>query len=134
MQYFEGSSQKKCLLKVRIFGTLSRKWRPCKSFEKLNENHLLMANIFKRHEYHTFAVMKMHNMCKIWFANNKFNLLRWNKKYFSWFSWLSFARNCLRPETALLTVLAIKRGLLCNFAKPLMGHHFVGHSGTDLKC
>ena len=74
MQYFEGSSQKKCLLKVWIFGLPTTKWRPCKIFAKLNGNHLLMANIFKLHEYQTFGLMKMHNMSKIWFANNKFSL------------------------------------------------------------
>ena len=35
------------------------------------------------------------------------------------FQRLSAARNCLRPETVPLTVLAIKRGLLCTFAKTL---------------
>ena len=35
------------------------------------------------------------------------------------FQGLSVARNCLRPETAPLTILAIKRGPLCNFAKKL---------------
>ena len=35
------------------------------------------------------------------------------------FQGLSVARNCLRPETAPLTILAIKRGFLCNFAKNL---------------
>ena len=49
------------------------------------------------------------------------------------FQGLSVARNCLRPETASLTVLAIKRGILCNFAKTFRGRHFMGHSGTDLK-
>ena len=49
------------------------------------------------------------------------------------FQGLSVARDCLRPETAPLTELAIKRGLLCNFTKTFKGHHFVGHSGTDLK-
>ena len=44
-----------------------------------------MANIFKPLEYQTFGLIKMHNMSKIWFASNKFNLLRWNKKHFSWF-------------------------------------------------
>ena len=34
---------------------------------------------------------------------------------------LSVARNCLRPETVLLTILAIKRGLLCNFVKTFKG-------------
>ena len=43
------------------------------------------------------------------------------------------ARNCLKPETASLTILAIKRGLLCNFAKNLNVRHFMGHSGTGLK-
>ena len=49
------------------------------------------------------------------------------------FQEFSVVRNCLRPETAPLTVLAIKRGLLCNFAKTFKGRHFMGHSGTDLK-
>ena len=47
------------------------------------------------------------------------------------FQGLSVARNCLRPETAPLTILAIKRGHLCNFSKNFKGWHFVGHSGTD---
>ena len=46
---------------------------------------------------------------------------------------LSVARNCLIPETAPLTVLAIKRRLLCNFAKTFKGRHFMGHSGMDSK-
>ena len=45
----------------------------------------------------------------------------------------SVARNCLRPETTPLTVLAIKRELLCNFAKTFKGRHFMGQTGTDLK-
>ena len=45
----------------------------------------------------------------------------------------SIARNCLKPETAPLTILAIKRGLLCNFAKTFKDPHFMGHSGTGLK-
>ena len=70
IQYFEGCSQKKCLLKVWSFLVHP----PCKIFAKLNRNHLLMANIFKLHEYQTFGLMKMHDMCKIWFANNIFSL------------------------------------------------------------
>ena len=35
-----------------------------------------MANIFKLHEYQAFGLIKMLDMNKIWFANNKFNLLR----------------------------------------------------------
>ena len=49
------------------------------------------------------------------------------------FQGLSVARNCLRPETAPLTVLAIKRGLFCSFGKTFRGRHFMGHSDTDLK-
>ena len=82
IQYFEGCSQKKCLLKVWSFLVHPP---PCKIFTKLNRNHLLIANIFKLHEYQTFGLMKIHNMCKIWFANKIFSLLKWNKKYFSWF-------------------------------------------------
>ena len=72
MQYFEGRSQKKCLLKVWSFLV----------HPPQNGGHLLMAYIFKFHEYQTFGLIKMHNMRKIWFANNKLNLLRWNKKHF----------------------------------------------------
>ena len=46
---------------------------------------------------------------------------------------LSVARNCLRPNTAPLTLLAIKRGLLCIFAKKLKGCHFMGQNSTGLK-
>ena len=49
------------------------------------------------------------------------------------FQGLSLARNCLRRETASLTILAIKRGFLCNFAKNFKGCHFMGHSGTDFQ-
>ena len=49
------------------------------------------------------------------------------------FQGLSVARNCLRPKTAPLTILAIKRGLLCNFAKTFKGRHFRGQSITGLK-
>ena len=86
IQYFEGHSQRKCFLKVWSFGPPTTKWRPCKIFAKLNVNQHLMANIFKLHEYQTFGLMKMHNMNKIWFVNNIFSLLRWNKKYFRDFS------------------------------------------------
>ena len=80
IQHFEGCSQNKCLLKV--WSSLSTHHKKvCKVFAKLNGNHLLMANIFKLHEYQTFGLMKMHNMCKIWLANNIFSLWRWNKKF-----------------------------------------------------
>ena len=59
---------------LKFFGQPTTKWRSCKIFAKLNGNHLLMANFFKLQEYKTFGLMKMHNMSKIWFANNKFSL------------------------------------------------------------
>ena len=59
---------------MKLFGPPATKWRPCKTFAKSNGNHFLMANIFKLHEHQTFGLMKMHNMSKIWFANNKFSL------------------------------------------------------------
>ena len=49
------------------------------------------------------------------------------------FQGLSVARNCLRPETAHLSILAIKRVLLCNFAKKIKGCQFMGHSGTGFQ-
>ena len=45
------------------------------------------------------------------------------------FQGISVARNCPAP----LTILAIKKALLCNFAKKFKGHHFMGHSGTDFQ-
>ena len=55
------------------------------------------------------------------------------KAFFVIFQGFSVARNCLRPETASLTILAIKRGLMCNFAKTFMGRQFMGYCGTGLK-
>ena len=55
------------------------------------------------------------------------------KAFFINFHGLSVAKNCLTPETALLTTLAIKRGLSCNFTKTLYGRHFLRHSGTGSK-
>ena len=49
------------------------------------------------------------------------------------FQGFSVARNCLRPETAPLTILFIKRGLLRNFAKTFKGRHFMGQSSAGLK-
>ena len=49
------------------------------------------------------------------------------------FQGLSVARNCLRPETAPLTILAIKRGLLCNFTKKFKGRHFMGQSSNGFE-
>ena len=49
------------------------------------------------------------------------------------FQRVAVAKNCLRPETAPLNVLAIKRRLLCNFEKAFKGRHFMGNSDTDLK-
>ena len=49
------------------------------------------------------------------------------------FQGLSVARNCFRPETALLTILDIKIKLLCNFAKKFKGCHFMGQSSINLK-
>ena len=49
------------------------------------------------------------------------------------FQGLSVARNCLKPETAPLTILAIKRRLLSNFAKAFKGRHIMGQSSTGLK-
>ena len=44
--------------------------------------------------------------------------------FFINFQWLSFAKNCLTPETADLTILAIKSGILSNFTKTLISRNF----------
>ena len=49
------------------------------------------------------------------------------------FKRFSIAKSCLKPQTAFLTILAIKRGLSWNFAKSLKGCQVMGHSGTGLK-
>ena len=49
------------------------------------------------------------------------------------FQGLSVARNCLRPETEPLTILAIKRWLLCESQKKFEGPDFIGQSSTGLK-
>ena len=126
IQYFEGHSQKKCLLKVWSFLVHPPQWRPCKISGKLNGNHLLMANIFKLHEYQTFGLMKMHNMCKIWFANKIFSLLRWNKYLSSSFKGFQLLEITLHlqlywPLKEDFCVISQKKG------------HFIGHSGTDFQ-
>ena len=45
------------------------------------------------------------------------------------FQRISVARNY--PVTS--AILAIKRGLLCNFAKNFKDRHFIGHSDTDFR-
>ena len=55
------------------------------------------------------------------------------KAFFINFQEFLVAKNCLRPETPLLAILAIKRGLLCNFITTLKGRHFMGHSDTGMK-
>ena len=59
---------------LMFFGPPTTKWRPCKIFAKLEGNHILMNNNFKLHEYQKFGLMKMRNICKIWFATKIFSL------------------------------------------------------------
>ena len=70
---------------LKFFCPPTRKWRPYQ---------ILMANIFKLHEYQTFGLMKMHKLNKIWFAINKFSL--W-KVWFTanWPSKILFFNICL---------------------------------------
>ena len=58
---------------MKFFNPPTITWQPCKVFPKLNGNHFSMVNIFKLHKYQTFGLLKMYNMSKIWFANNKFS-------------------------------------------------------------
>ena len=106
---------------LNFFGPSTTKRRPCKIIAKLNGNYFLMAKIFKLNKYQTFRLIKMHNMSKSWFANNKFNLLRWNKKDFSW-----FFKSFQLLEVVSDLRLTIKRGLLCNFAEKLKGPPIYG--------
>ena len=62
---------------LKFLGPSTTKWRHYKIFAKMNGTHLLMASIFKLHEYETFGLMKIHNMCTIWFANNMFSLWKY---------------------------------------------------------
>ena len=42
---------------MKFVGPPTTKWRPFKFFSKSNGNHLLMANIFKLHEFQTFGIL-----------------------------------------------------------------------------
>ena len=55
------------------------------------------------------------------------------KSLFIIFHQLLVVKYCLRPEIASLTILGVKRGLSCNFAKTLKDRHFTGHSSRDSK-
>ena len=57
----------------KFFDPATPKWSLFKIFAKLKGCNLLMTNIFKLHKYQTFGLIKMHNMNKVWFANNKFS-------------------------------------------------------------
>ena len=88
IQYFEGHSEKKCLLKVWSFLVHPpQNGGPVKLLQierKPSFNGFKPSfNIFKLHEYQTSGLIKMHSISKILFANNKFNLLRLSKKHFS---------------------------------------------------
>ena len=118
---------------MKFFGLSTTKWRPCKTIAKLNGNHFLIANILKLYEYQTFGLFKMHNMCKTWFANSKFNSLIWNKMHFSCFlKGFQLPEIVLRPKAAPLTILAVKKNdfRLRNFEKRIKGRHFMGKSST----
>ena len=115
---------------LKFFGLPNTKWWACKIFTKLNRNHLLLANIFKPHEYQTFGLMKMHNMCKIWFANKMFSLLRWNKNYFSWF----FKRFWLLEIILRLQLYWLLKEDFCVISQQnFKDCPFMGLSGTDFK-
>ena len=81
IQYWRSLSKEMSAKSLEVFGPSTSTWRTCKIFAKLNGNHLwwtILSNFTNiRH--------LVYNMSKIWFANNKFNLLRWNKMHFSWF-------------------------------------------------
>ena len=127
IQYFEGHSQKKCLLKAWSFLVhLPQNGGTVKFFQNWTET-IFNGQYFQVSKYQTFGLIKMHNMSKIWFVNNKINLLKWNKRHFPWIF------NGFLPETAPLTILAIKRGLLYNFTKTFKGRHFMAQSSTGLK-
>ena len=132
---------------MKFFGPPTTKWRPCKIFAKLNGNHLLMANIFKLHEYQTFGLMKMHNMCKIWFANNIFSL--WKRLVYDWrtvenaiFYFLSFPFTqiskdyCQKSYNGFWSFLVISTTsqifLICIFLKMKRRHFYFFSICTDM--
>ena len=50
---------------LKFSGSPATKQQLFKISAKFSKNHLLMANVFKRHEYQTSGLIKMHNMSKI---------------------------------------------------------------------
>ena len=73
IQFLEGRHQNKCLLKVFLVHSPQNDG-PVK-FVKLDGNQILIVIIFKLQEYQTFVLMKLHNVSKVEFANNKFSFL-----------------------------------------------------------
>ena len=74
--FLEATNKKNTVQSLKFFVLPTTKWQQSKSFAKLNRNHILKANIPKLHKYQTFGLLKMHNMNKIWFANNKLVFLK----------------------------------------------------------
>ena len=54
--------------------TPTTKWRPVKSFAKLNGNHILMANFSKLRKYQTIGLIELHNLRRGQLANRMFKL------------------------------------------------------------
>ena len=76
IQYLEGHSQKKCLLKVWSFlFDPPQNGRPV-FFYDIERKRSFNSQYFQNSRISDFGLMKMHNMSKIWFANNKSNLCK----------------------------------------------------------
>ena len=59
---------------LKFIGSPTTKLQFSQIFAKLNGNHLPIPNILKLHEYQGFGLMKMHNINKFWYPNNKVTL------------------------------------------------------------
>ena len=78
IQFFKSHYQKKCLLKV--FRCIHHKMTALQYFLEIETK--LSFNTFKLHKYQIFPLMKIHNMNKIWFGDNKFSL--WKSLVYDW--------------------------------------------------
>ena len=49
---------------LKVFDPPTTKWRSFNFFEKVNRNHILMANFSKLCKYQAFVLIELHNLSK----------------------------------------------------------------------
>ena len=87
------------------------------TFGIFNESNIWakVYHVFKLREYQTFGLMKMHNICKIWFASNIFSL--WKRLVYDWPSKMLFLTFCLFPLPKFLKTIVKNHIMILRFLR-----------------